>query len=134
METINTWEELLDETVEEPVYDTVQIGNKTVRLASLPTAAETMAFIEAQNIEGGDKVKNMLKLIARSIVDSEGNRIGKLEDIERLAKKSNVTLVKLKNAAMAINGLVAKAETLRKNDSSEADFSVSPTGTVTSDK
>lgn len=133
METVNTWEDFLDPTVEEPVYDTVQIGNKTIRIASLPTAAEVAAFIEAQNIEGADTVTNVLKLIARSIVDSEGNRIGKVEDLVSLRKKSTATLLKLREAVMKINGLQAKAATERKNDSSETASSVSPSGTVTSE-
>lgn len=133
METINTWEELLDETVEEPVYGSVQIGSKIIRIASLPTAQEVMAFIEAQNIEGADRVTNVLKLIARCVVNEAGERIGKLEDIERLRAKHTATLVKLKDAVMSINGLQPKAGAERKNDSSGTDFSVSPIGIATSE-
>lgn len=131
METINSWEELIDETVEEPVYGTVQIGDKLVRIASLPTAQEVMAFVEAQNIEGADRVTNVLKLITRCVVDEQGNRIGKLEDVKRLAKKHTATLIKLKDAVMKINGL-GPMEKERKNDSSETASSVSPTGIATS--
>lgn len=131
MDMINSWEELLDGTVEEPIYDTVQVGNKMVRIASLPTAQEVVAFIEAQNAEGADTVTNVLKLIARCIVDKDGNRIGKVEELERLRKKNTATLIKLKQAVMKINGLQPLTEKERKNDSSETASSVSPTGTAT---
>jgi hypothetical protein len=93
-----------------------------------------MAFIEAQNVDGADRVANMLKLIARCIVNEAGERIGRVDDIQRLGKKSPLTLVKLKDACMRINGVQAKTETVRKNDSSEAASSASPTGTATSEE
>jgi hypothetical protein len=116
MEIINSWEELMDETVEEPIYDTVQIGGKVVRIASLPTAQEVIQFIEAQNVEGADRVQNVLRLIARSIVDEAGNRIGKVEELERLRRKNTATIIKLKDAVMALNGLKQTAGAERKND------------------
>lgn len=123
---VNTWEELLDESVEEPRYKEVEIGTRVVRMASVPST-EVLAFIDEQNSDSG-RSGSTLRLIARCIVDKDGHRIGKLDEVEKLAKKSPPTLVKLRDAALEVNGLKVKAgDEPTKNDSGEVASSDSAT-------
>lgn len=125
MANVNSWDELLK--ADDTDYATVEVGvGHIVRLGSL-SAAEMLQWITDQ--EDTEKAKtNGLVLVAKCLVDSEGKRYGKLDDVKALQTKQPKTVRKLVKAALALNDLNVKAET--KNDSGEAIPSASPTDTA----
>jgi hypothetical protein len=111
---IERWEDLLD--LEDSDYETVVIGKRSVRLASL-SAGRMLQWLK-DNRDESKAPDNGLVMIAESIVDGNGKRIGKIEDILKLREKSPVTLKKLRDACIKLNRLQVKDEPA-PNDSSE---------------
>jgi len=119
-DVISSWEDLMDPNVEEPRYGVVKIGTRNVRVASV-SAAEIIEFIEA-NDDPANRNDNTLRLIARSVVDKDGKRIGKIDELAKLKDKAPTTLIKLRDKCLEVNGLVVKKdEAPLKNDSREED-------------
>lgn len=96
--------------------DTPEWGG-TVRLGSL-TAGEMLTFIETS--EGPAKANAGLRLIVRSLVDAEGNRLGTDKHLEAFKKKDAKVVNRLVKAILTLNGMDAKTQVAEKNESSEA--------------
>src|SRR6185369_2724429 len=125
MKVVESWEDFFDGNEEETEYVTVTLGDKEVRLGSV-SADDIVEFFERQNDEG-TRPTNGLWLVARSLVNSKGERIGDLDELTRLRKKQPSVMKKLIEAASAINGLTPKAIEETKNDSQEGPIGISPT-------
>jgi hypothetical protein len=121
-EVINSWDELFteDDGVE---YTNVELGNRVARLASL-SGTEMLQWLQDNDDEEKAKTSGIV-LVVKCLVDAEGKRIGKLDDMLRLREKQPKMMKKLIKAALELNELIVKPET--KNESSEAQPSASPT-------
>lgn len=111
-ETIQSWDELL--AVDDAEYVDVPVGKKIVRLGSL-SSAEMLVWIRDQDDDEKAKTGGLV-LVAKCIVDSDGKRIGKLEDMIRLREKQPKTVKRLVRAAIDLNELEVKTDS--KNVSS----------------
>jgi hypothetical protein len=119
---LSTWEDVL--AVEDTDYTEIEIAkDKSVRLGTL-SSADLLKWLE-ENDEKGVK-DNGLKLVAQSLVDADGNRIGRLAEIIRLRDKAPKTVKKLVDAAATLNGLTVAKKVAEKNDSSEVPTDASP--------
>ena len=96
----------------------------TVRFGSLD-AGELIDFIEAN--DGPSKRNAGLRLLIKSLVDEDGNRIGTDKHLEAFKKKSARVCSRLVDDILKLNGLDAKGKDVAKNVSGEADGAASPT-------
>lgn len=120
---VESWDELLN--VNDTEYANVEIApGVVVRLGSL-SAQGMLDWIE-QTAGDEEKAKaNGLLLVAMCLVDSDGNRIGKLDTMTDLRRKQPKTAKKLIDKALELNDL--RASEKEKNDSSGATSPVPPT-------
>ena len=95
----------------------------TVRFGTLD-AGELIDFVEAT--DGPAKRNAGLRLIIKSLVDEQGNRIGTDKHLEAFKKKSAKVCTRLVDEILKLNGLDAKGKDVPKNVSSEADTAASP--------
>lgn len=100
-------------------FDDVYIPEwkKWIRLGSL-TADDLLDWVEAN--EGAPKKLQGLRLLVKSIVDQNGNRIGTEELVEKLRKRHAGAVRRLMERATKLNGLEDKEDEKIKNVSSEA--------------
>lgn len=120
-EVANSWDEVLG--TEDTDYVEVPAGSKTLRLGSVSGAVMLEWFANQE-----DPIKaetNGLWLVAQSLVDKDGKRIGKVDEVTRLREKNPRTMRALIKAAVELNGLQLKLPE-RKNESSETVSDVSP--------
>ena len=85
---------------------------KFIRIGSL-TAGDLIEWTEAN--EGEAKRTAGLRLITKSIVDSNGNRIGTVRDIPKLREKSHAITERIVRGILKLNGMRVKGEEI-KND------------------
>lgn len=104
--TIESWEELVE--LDDADYATVKVGGKQVRLASLSSSRMMRWFEDNRDPEKAND--NGLVLIAESIVNSTGKRIGKLDQILKLRDKNPETVMALRDACIRLNRLTLKDE------------------------
>lgn len=99
----------------------------TVRLGSLP-AGDMLEWAEAN--EGKARRTAGLRLLIKSLVDAEGNRIGKPEMIERFRTKSHIVINRLVEQILELNNLQVvtgkEAQKAAGEGSGEADGDASP--------
>ena len=95
-----------------------------LRIGSL-TADDMMEWLEAN--EGPAKKTAALRLIMKSLVDKDGNRIGTDSGLVNLAKRNTKTINLILNEILKLNDLGKFAQEQAKNDSSEAPAGTSPT-------
>lgn len=121
---IESWDDLL--ALDDTEYRVVELTpTKSIRLGSLSAARMLQWFLDQKDEE---KVKsNGLVLVAESIVDSKGKRIGKVADMEKLREKNPVTLDKLRTACIELNRLEVKGVVL-PNASGEPQAATTATG------
>jgi len=96
-------------------YDTVEVaewGGK-IRLVSI-NAEDMIEFVESN--DGPAKRTAGLRLIIKSAVDAEGNRIFKDEHLQVLKKRNSATCNRIVNAILQLNGLNVKDQATAKND------------------
>lgn len=96
-----------------------------ILIASL-TAGDMIEFVEAN--EGPAKRTAGLRLIIKSLVNSKGERIGKMTDIERLKTRNSRITNQIVDEILKLNGLDKKSQDESKNASGEASTDASPTG------
>lgn len=115
-------------TADKTEYDVVKVYGEEVRVGSL-TAAEILKWVEENDT---DRKNAGLRLIVRSVVDEEGNRLPVASHEEWMVVFNNKNPRengKLVRAILALNGLGKKAEEVQealKNDSSETATDASP--------
>lgn len=95
-----------------------------VRIGSL-TADDMMDWLEAN--DGPAKRTAGLRLIAKSLVDKDGKRVGGDTAVVKLASRNTQAINLLVTAVLELNGLKKDAGKDAKNDSSEANTGASPT-------
>lgn len=96
----------------------------SVRFGTLD-AGELIDFIEAN--DGPAKRNAGIRLIIKSLVDENNNRIGSDKHLEAFKKKSAKVCSRLVDEVLKLNGLGAKGQEVPKNVSSEAGSDASPT-------
>lgn len=113
------------EKAEDVRYDEIPAWGGIVRIASLP-ADEMIAFQE-QN-EGPKKKEGFARLIAKSMVDAAGNRIGTAKHIEIFKKKDSATVVMVVQRVLKLNNADDLEQQLKdaKNVSGEVPSVASP--------
>lgn len=123
---IESWDDLL--LMDDTDYTTVPIGDgsKSVRLGSL-SAADMLQWLH-DNEDDEKRKTNGLVLVAKSMVNPKGERIGNLAEMLKLREKQPKTVKKLVAAAVALNELNVKEP--EKNGLSEALPVASPTASV----
>lgn len=112
--------------VEDITYDVIDIpewGGK-IRIGSI-TAEDMMEWVESN--EGEARRTAGLRLIVKSLVDEEGNRIGAPNLLQVLKKKNNAVCTRIVERILKLNQLNPKASEELKNASSEAPTGASPT-------
>lgn len=122
---VESWEELLEDNDAETALAEVTVGTRTFRLGSL-SGIDLLKWFEQQN-DPELKKTNGLWLVAKSLINSAGVRIGKLDDITALRAKQPKVVRKLVDAALELNELTAKKEVEAKNDKQEGPSSNSGT-------
>ena len=106
-------------------YAEVEAFGGLVRIGSID-AGDMIEFVESN--EGPAKRTAGLRMIIKSLVDAEGTRIGKPEDLQRWMRRSQKTCNSLVDAILKLNGLDKAAKAAAGNASSEAPASgASPT-------
>lgn len=95
-------------------YREVEAWGGIVRLGSL-NAEEMIEFVE-QNEDAKAKRVAGVRMIVRSLVNAEGDRIGKQEHVEMFLKKDAATTNKLVEAVMELNGLKTATAAEAKKD------------------
>ena len=93
---------------EDTEYREVKVWGGIVRVGSL-TAGELLEFVEA-NAQPDSRKTSGLRLIIKSIVDENGNRLGKEEHLEGLKSRNSQQIEKLTHEILNLNGLGKKAE------------------------
>jgi len=102
----------------------------SIRVAAL-SAGEMIDFVESN--EGPSKKTAGIRLVIASLVDEQGNRIGKPEMIDKFRKKDTRVMNKIVDQLMELNDMnlsqaaLKKLLGLEKNDLSGAATGVSPT-------
>lgn len=66
--------------------------------------------------EGPAKRNMGIRLLVKSLVDKDGNRIGTAKDYEKFKKKSNAIMERILAEIVKLNGMTVKQETAVKND------------------
>ncbi len=107
--------------IDDVKYAEVSAWGGIVRLGSL-SAFDMLEFVESN--EGPARKTAGVRLIVKSIVDKDGNRIGEPKHAAVFQKKDASTIAMLVNKIMELNGL-KPGET--KNESSEVATVASPT-------
>ena len=116
------------------IVDTVDIEFKTIhvpkwkmsiRIGSL-SAEDLISFVET-NEQPKAKRTAGIRLLVKSMVDTDGNRIGRDTDIAILQRKNHQIVTSLIDEVMKLNGLGKKDQEQLKNVSSEASTDASPT-------
>ena len=106
-------------------YAEVEAFGGLVRIGSID-AGDMIEFVESN--EGPAKRTAGLRMIIKSLVDVEGTRIGKPEDLQRWMRRSQRTCNNLVDAILKLNGLDKATKAAAGNASSEAPASgASPT-------
>lgn len=95
-----------------------------ILLGSLPSS-DMIDWVEAT--EGPAKRTAGLRLLVKSLVDDNGNRIGTDNHLQVFKKKSAEVCNRVLDDIIKLNGLNKKAEAEIKNESSEVDTAASPT-------
>jgi hypothetical protein len=104
--------------VDDIQYTEVEAWGGKVRLGSL-TAGDVLEFVESN--EGPAKRTAGIRLLIKSLVDADGNRIGRPEMLDRFRKKNAQIINMLVEKILILNGLSTKGTTeAAKNDSGEA--------------
>lgn len=132
MKQIVSWDDLLASKEDTEFAEVPVGGEKVVRLGTL-SAADMLTWLAANSDDEAKKI-NGLRLVAMSMVDSDGARIGVLADVVRLREKNPKTIKKLVDAAVKLNGLSVAPDTSAKvtvleeakNDSGETHTDASP--------
>lgn len=94
------------ESVQDTVYEDVEAWGGTVRLGSL-NAADLISFLQENKSEAGQRNAN-IRILIQSLVDDEGNRIGKYPDhMSLFQKKSAKTVNDIASRIIALNGLTS---------------------------
>ena len=93
-------------------YAEVEGWNGLIRIGSL-TAGDMIEWSEAN--EGEAKRTAGLRLIVKSLVNSEGKRIGTDKHIPLLRAKSHKVTESVVKAILKLNGFVVKDETTKKD-------------------
>src|SRR5262245_58375992 len=107
-------------------YVEVEAWGGVLRFASLP-AEEMIAFLEANESAAGKKTA-AARLIAMSVVDGDGKRIGSPKYLEMLRKRDSATIAMIVGKLLDLNN-ADKLEaqlTEAKKSSGEATFVSSP--------
>lgn len=121
---IESWDELLE--LDDTEYATVQLTpTKSVRLGSLSAARMLQWFLDQKDEEKAKS--NGLVLVAESLVDSKGKRIGRVADMLKLRDKNPASLDKLRAACIELNRLEVKGAE-RPNGSGEPTAATTATG------
>lgn len=95
-------------------YREVEAWGGLVRLGSL-SAEQMIQFVEDNTDEKAKRVAG-IRMIVSSMVNTEGERIGKDEHVPLLLKKDAATTNRLVEVVMEMNGLnKAKAEEAKKS-------------------
>jgi len=94
-------------------YDEVEAWGGTLRIGTI-SANDMLDFVEAN--EGPAKKTAGLRLIVKSIVDGEGNRIGSDKMLTALGKKDSGTINKVVTKILELNGLSKEAAKKLGND------------------
>lgn len=107
-------------------YREVAAWGGKVRLRSL-SSEDMIEWIEG-NRNGDPEVRRTsgLNLIVKSLVDKDGNHIGKPEHVAAFQKKSAIVTGRIVNAVMDMNGLSKAQSAFLKNVLSGAGIAVSP--------
>lgn len=108
-------------------YETIPVPTwgGSIRIGSL-RAGQMLKWIEAN--DGPAKRTAGLRLLQESLVDAQGNRIGKPEHIEKLASRDHHTVTELIQRVLEFNKLNVKEDKDKaKNSSGEAGSDASPT-------
>ena len=85
-------------------YREVEAWGGLVRLGSL-SAGEMIEFVEQNAADEKQKRIAGIRMILRSMVNEQGERIGKEEHVESLLKKDALTTNRLVEVVMDMNGL-----------------------------
>lgn len=107
--------ESLDEifATNDVVYDTIVAWGKKVRVVSL----SANDFIEWQEANDGPAKKTAgIRLFVKSVVNANGDHIGKPEHTEKLKHKSFKEILTVVNKILAMNGLQKEKADEAKND------------------
>ena len=104
-------------------------GKESLRIGSL-TGEDMIEWTEAN--EGPAKKTAGIRLIIRSLVDDQGNRIGQDTMIQPLLKRNSAVLNRIVRAVLKLNGMDKAANELAKNESgganTESSLSASQSG------
>ncbi len=109
----------IDEIIAAPdvQYDTVDAWGGKVRIGSID-AGTMLDFVESN--DGPAKRTAGLRLLIKSLVDAEGNRIGTEKHLEAFKKKDSATIDRVVTKILKLNGLDEKVKQARGNASGEA--------------
>jgi hypothetical protein len=112
--------------VEDVQYVTVPLpgGKGSIRLGSL-NAGDMLDFIDSN--ETAAKKTAGLRLIVKSMVDAEGNRIGNDKHLAGLRTKNASFTNKIVGEILKLNGMGEAAKKVLGNESGEAPTDASPT-------
>jgi hypothetical protein len=105
-------------------YAEITAWGGTVRVGSL-SAGDMLDFVDSN--EGPAKRTAGLRLIVKSLVDANGNRIGTDKHLEGFKKKSATVTNRIVAEILKLNGLDEAARDALKNASGEAATDASPT-------
>lgn len=107
--------ETIEEILAEPDVEYALVpgwGDKKIRIGSL-TAGDMIEWSEAN--EGEAKRTAGLRLIVKSLVDSQGKRIGNDKHISLLRAKSHKVTEGIVKAILKLNGFVIKEDNTKKD-------------------
>lgn len=125
--------QLKDKATNGVEYVTVKAYGGEVRLGSL-SSADMMEWF-ADNEDAGKKKIAGLRLLVKSLVNEEGDRVPE-DEVEEMVKafekKDASHNGKVIAEALKLNGMTRKAKELLKNDSSETLTDVSPSSSPAS--
>ncbi len=117
------------ESKDDTTYDVIDVpewGGK-IRVGTL-NASDLIEYVEANN---KDRRTAAARLIAKSMVDGDGKRIGTTRFVETLQTKNAAVLTRITSQIIKLNGLEeatqAAIKEMAKNDSGAADTGASPT-------
>ena len=99
--------------VEDTEYKEIEMWGGVARIGSL-TAGELLEFVEAN--KGPAKTTAGLRLIIKSLVNKDGNRIGKDTHLQGLRTRNAKQIEDLTNKILVLNGIGKKAQEEAKND------------------
>jgi len=91
-------------------YVEIEAWGGIVRIGSL-TAEDLIEWTEAN--EGPAKKTAAIRLIVRSLVDEQGNRIGTDKHIEAFKKRSHATMERIAEQVLKLNGMHLNFEKIK---------------------